>query len=372
MPKISTGVDRLPSGRYRPRVWDAKQRRMITGLGTYRTNKEAKAKAIEVSNSLARGMFVDPTTATVLDVVKAHGEGRAKTWGTLAWRLAKDPAGEMRVQDFGTPQVQAWLRRQSGAPSTQRLNAKLLSAALTAAVEEGLLASNPFTSKVRKYDVPRVAKKRRDPLTVEQVRRIAGAVPERYRAMVIVMAAGGLRIGEAVALRVDDVDFETATLHVTKQHDAKGLVKPLKANGDARRVPLAGPIELELARHIEAFPSTGLLFTSRFGLRVDPGTFRRLHWHDAVIEAKLPPTTRMHDLRHHCASTLLGLGVPITAVAEQLGHSVAVLSMTYAHVMSGAADLSRMAMESAWSMGSDPVLSRDCHAEDAADPRQGL
>jgi integrase len=50
------------------------------------------------------------------------------------------------------------------------------------------------------------------PLSIEQVATLAGAMPERYRTMVLTQAALGLRIGELLALRVEDVDFLRRTV----------------------------------------------------------------------------------------------------------------------------------------------------------------
>lgn len=82
------------------------------------------------------------------------------------------------------------------------------------------------------------------------------------------------------------------------------------------------------------------------------------YWHEyytskvfkvAVRRAQLPLSTTTHDLRHHFASVLLAAGESVIAVAERLGHEDAALVLTtYGHLIPGADDRTRKAIDAAW------------------------
>jgi integrase len=75
-----------------------------------------------------------------------------------------------------------------------------------------------------------------------------------------------------------------------------------------------------------------------------------------VRTAKLPASTTTHDLRHHFASVLLAAGESVVAVAERLGHEDATLVLTtYGHLIPGADDRTRKAVDGAWAAFSAPA-----------------
>ena len=82
-----------------------------------------------------------------------------------------------------------------------------------AAVIDRKIGSSPMV----RLQLPSTSRERLVPLSVEQVRRVAEAVPPRCKAMVLTQAGLGLRIGELLALRVDDVDFLRRTVRIEWQ-----------------------------------------------------------------------------------------------------------------------------------------------------------
>jgi integrase len=179
-----------------------------------------------------------------------------------------------------------------------------------------------------------------------------GVMPVRYRAMVITQAGLGLRVGELLALRVEDVDFLGRNVRVAWQL-AKGTrerVRP-KTDTSIRTVPLPAVVADALAAHLATFPpgSDGLIFTTPSG---------KPHWHEhygtrlfqrAVKDAGLPAGTSTHDLRHHYASVLLAARESVVAVAERLGHEDATLVLTtYGHLMPDSEQRTRRAVDEAW------------------------
>jgi integrase len=102
--------------------------------------------------------------------------------------------------------------------------------------------------------MPRSEKQRITPLSVIEVQDLAGAMPERCRAMVITQAGLGLRVAELLALRVQDVDFLRRTVRVEFQTtpDGKYCVPP-KTPRSRRALPLPEVVGKALAAHIAEF-----------------------------------------------------------------------------------------------------------------------
>lgn len=91
-----------------------------------------------------------------------------------------------------------------------------------------------------------------------------------------------------------------------------------------------------LASHIERgfTAADGSVFSSPEGGRLRPANFRRRVFAPAVRSAELPEGFRIHDLRHTCAALLIAQGAGPKEIAERLGHSSPVVTMTvYAHVL---------------------------------------
>ena len=92
----------------------------------------------------------------------------------------------------------------------------------------------------------------------------------------------------------------------------------------------------------------GLVFASEAGTLINPTNLRRRHFASLLKRAGLPADTRFHDLRHTCATLLLGKDVHPKFVQELLGHAnIAITLDTYSHVIPGMGDATARAMEDA-------------------------
>jgi integrase len=144
------------------------------------------------------------------------------------------------------------------------------------------------------------------PLTVEQVRDLADHMPARCRAMILTQVRLGLRFGELLALRVQEVDFLRRTVRIDWQLEGATRRRvPPKTPRSCRTLPLPGFVADTLAAHIAAFPplDDGSLFsdaTSGRPWRADYSGTRVLG--KARRAAGLPTATSSHDLRHHYTS----------------------------------------------------------------------
>jgi len=206
---------------------------------------------------------------------------------------------------------------------------------------------------------------------MERTLAVIDAVPERYRAALVVAAGCGLRQGECFGLRAHDVDFLRGELHVRQQIRIVGNSPEvaLPKYGRTRAVPLPEWVANELAAHIARHsplpgdrrdgPDLGaLLFYGRERKPLNRNYINAFVWRPALAVAGVPGGREngMHALRHACASTWLERGVSIKAVSEYLGHADAGFTLrVYTHVMPSSGERARAAMDAAFGEGRRPA-----------------
>ena len=136
---------------------------------------------------------------------------------------------------------------------------------------------------------------------------IADALPERYRALVVLAAGTGLRQGEAFGLTVPNVDFLRRRLDVVQQlvlvQNRPPFLAPPKTDASVRTIPLPQSVADALARHLERFPPNDnqLVFTNERGEPISRTRFSD-PWRKAVKASNAPQGTGFHSLRHYYAS----------------------------------------------------------------------
>jgi integrase len=365
--------------RYRVRyVADGRER----SGGAFDRKTDADRRLIELRADLLRGQWVDPTDQTTVAqyarlyaATRPHSERTAaRVASTLRNHLEGTALGGRRLASVRPSAAQAWVtdRARVLKPSTLRLVVGLVRSVFTAAALDRLIGTSPFV----RVTLPRYDRERVVPLTVVQVRALADAMAPRYRAMVLTQAGLGLRIGELLGLRLDDVDFLRRTMQVEHQAAQKTCeLVPPKTPRSRRTIPLPNVVADALAAYLAAYPASGpvgcdcpktatcsrarsgLLFHTSGGRPYLYSSYQRV-FEKAVARAGLPAGTGTHDLRHHFASVLLAAGESVVAVAELLGHDDAALVLsTYGHLMPGSEDRTRKAIDAAWNPVSD--ASRD-------------
>lgn len=204
-----------------------------------------------------------------------------------------------------------------------------LTSMLTLAELDGLIVARP-----KGVRLPRIEREPLVPLTVEQVRMIEQRMAPRYRSMVVVAAASGLRSGELRGLTWDRV--EGGVLVVDRQLvGADGLAPtfgPPKSAAGRRRVPVGAGVVAVLAEHRGRFGSPDLVWRTRMGSPVSRAVAGDV-WREAVSGLGLRDRSGWHDLRHFHASLLIAGGLSVRAVADRLGHADASETLaTYAHL----------------------------------------
>jgi integrase len=202
------------------------------------------------------------------------------------------------------------------------------------------------------------------PLTPEQVKMLLEAASgDRLEALYVLAVHTGLRQGELLGLKWDDIDLAARTLQVRRALiTARGgprLAAP-KTKGSRRRVSLTGAAVEALKAHLERqlaqidragslWQEKGLVFASETGAPLDRRDLTSRRFKPLLERARLPHF-RFHDLRHTCATLLLTQNVNPKVVSEMLGHSsIAITLDTYSHVLPNMQDSAARALEKALS-----------------------
>lgn len=347
-------VKRRPDGMWRARWRDLDGKEHAKHFDRKR---DADAFLATIEADKLRGQYVDPTDKTTVSAyahrwaeARPHGARTArKLASTLKNHVDATALGKRRLATVLPSDAQAWATSRSRVLSRSTLSNVVytVSSIFKAAARDRLIGSSPFVGITLPEDTPQ----RVVPLTVDQVRQLADAMPDRCRAMVITQGGLGLRIGELMALRLEDVNFLKRTVRVETQipPDEKERDDP-KTPLSKRTLPLPTFVAEALSAHIAEYPplEDGSLFYNSRGVLWTSSYLAKLY-KAAAGAAGLPEGTTSHDCRHHFASILLAQGLSVVAVAELLGHRNANLVIrTYGHLVPGSEERTRTALEGAW------------------------
>jgi integrase len=348
-------VKRSPNGKkWRARWYDPDGNERAKD---FELKRDANRHAADMEASKARGQYVDPhDTTTVIDYARRWAASRPhnrrtakKLASTLKNHVEATPLGRRRLASVLPSDIQAWATGRSKVlgPLTLQNVVYTVSSIFKAAAADRLIGSTPFVN----ITLPESHQERLVPLTVAQVRQLADAMPARNQAMVIAQAGLGLRIGELLALRVEDVRFLKREVRIETQVPPDGGDREdPKTPLSKRTLPLPAFVADALAAHMAAFPpaADGSIFPTVRGGPYTTTTYTMI-FRAAVARAGLPKGTTSHDLRHHYASVLLAAGESVVAVAERLGHKNANLVIkTYGHLMPDSEERTRAALDNAW------------------------
>jgi len=173
----------------------------------------------------------------------------------------------------------------------------------------------------------------------EQTLRIVGQVDqndqlgdgrrEQYKTLFLLAAASGLRIGELLALRADDIDFERGTVRVDESVDRMRKVGPCK-NVTAYRTVVLGDAEAQEAlRALKRFlKHDGLVFCSKHNGPLAETTILTQGLHPAVKALNLPKAG-MHAFRRGCNRRWELARVSGAVIRQQMGHATADMTTLY-------------------------------------------
>lgn len=330
----------------------------------FRTKKEAEAKLAELVAQVERGTYLEPSKLTVAEYLRwwleqtksklAPSTHRCYTVAVeqhIIPHLGSIPLAKLQpihVQEYYERDLKEGRKDnkkskpRSLSPTTVNMHHRILHRAFGQAVKLRLIPYNPCDA----VDPPRPEKKQPLVVPVAKVLALLEAIRDTpYHTPAMLALTCGLRMGEALGLRWQDVDFRKGTLHVRQILYQRNVGQPHfkapKTAGSSRAVVMPQETAAALKAHRkrqlewklaagELWQDTGLVCTMQDGSPINPptlGTWFRMQAQKHSLDISF------HDLRHLHATYLLELGVHPKVVAERLGHSTVKLTLdTYSHV----------------------------------------
>lgn len=358
-------IRKLPSGRWQARYPDGLGR-LIPAPTTYGSKADAGRFLASVQADQARGTFIDPRGGRISFASWAEqwlARTNKRPNSVVRDRQALSVfMGELGPRPLGTitpmhVQEAVDARAKIAAPATVARDFSALRAVFNAAVHADLIGRSPC----RKVALPRVRPPARTVLDPLELQRLADAAPARYRALILVAGVLGLRWGEAVALRVRDVDFLRRTVTVAQTvEEVFGhlrVVSEAKTSSSLRTLAVPPFLIDVLAQHLATHRGEdrddpeALVFVGPQG-----GVLRRRFaeriFAPAVLKAGLDPSVTFHGLRHSAITAMVEAGVHPRVMQGRAGHATSKLTMElYAHVPESADRQAAQALENHYRPG---------------------
>lgn len=355
-----TGTGRPPVGTYTRRTaqaWlEAKLTDLRRGIGIATAGDSAifaDAAAEWYRHGCHEAAWKPATRRDYRSALSAHlGVELDPTTGAVI--AARPPFGDVRLEDITTAMIERW-RAAAMIPyldedGQQRVKLPRRTAVKVVAILHGIfsrarkppfnLTSNPAADVEplrARYDSTRF-----DFYSVEEIMALIRAaedhpegekrlVAKQDAAIYLTAALTGLRMGEVLALRVRDVDFEADTIRVLHSVDPIEGIGTTKS-GHGRSVPMVPQVAQSLARLLQRDSFNGpddLVFPNEIGRWLDGSALRR-RLKDAQARARLRPL-RFHDLRHTFGTHGRAFAESDRELQEWMGHADARTTARYTH-----------------------------------------
>jgi integrase len=325
----------------------------------YRKTKAEAKKALREALADRDEGFVPAEKLTVGQYLEEWMDERKNTVSARTWRVQESMLrnrvtahiGDKKLCKLSGKDVRGMYRSLLAdglTPSTVSNLHAIFKQSLRDAVRDKRIRANPLEDvKPPKQS----SRKEKDVLTADEVRRLLDAASgDRFECVFYLCSLVGLRIGECLALRFENIDLERGTIRIerTLYHGECSETK----TPSSRRVLTVPQKALEaLVRLCEVHANpTGYLFATGSGKPVDVSNFYKWTWKPALRRAGLPESITPHSLRHGTASLLLNQNVPVPVVSKYLGHSNPQVTMrTYAHALSGTSGMAAQGIDEALS-----------------------
>jgi len=298
---------------------------------------------VVLTNRVENGVLSESTYYSYADTVRLH---------------LKPSLGNYRLSKLTAAHVDAFIasKRSNYSKNSQRIMRSTLRKALNDAIKAGHLIRNVVDTS----EPVKVSRRAQSFLTVDEAQRLlAAASGNRLAALYVVVLSLGLRKGEALALRWEDLDLDAGTVIIRRS--LKRLRNRPLADGsypDGRKTRLVsgspktenswrtlnlpervvaalrGHRRRQAAERLaaDAWADDGLVFTTPVGSPIDPANFGK--YLSAVAERAGLGHCNPHRLRHSAATILLAAGVPLHEVADVLGDTQEVAKTVYGHLTS--------------------------------------
>jgi integrase len=312
------------------------------------TEKEAVAKQAELRGRAVLGEVVLATRATFLEVAEKWYENNKDGWRRRTrenYRASLDNVllprlGRKRIAAVTVDDIAALIRdrkKDGAAPSTISNDLLPLKGAFKLAVRNRLVGTDP-SSLLMKNERPGTREKVEAHVwsdaeiaaLIECAEHEAEArVPHKpnvdrqnFAPLIYVACFTGLRIGELLGLRWEDVETVNGELRVERQWTRAGEYEPPKTRSSVRRIPLSAEMTKYLAALKLRSKFSGEkhpVFASRKGTPLSHRNVTKRGFAPAAKRAGL--RVSIHDTRHAFASRMISRGIDAVTLSELLGHS---------------------------------------------------
>jgi integrase len=341
-----------PNGKWRAQISVSGHRVSFTG----NTRAEAQTWLRHKGNQVEAGLTASGSKTTLAVFLDKWIDGSQTRIGNHSFRVYRQLThdyigpriGKTKLSELSAFSIQEFYNQiiadGVGLRTVQKTHT-LMHAALNSAVKFGFIARNPASAATP----PKPPRKQMRFLTETQAQRllqVAKQSHDRNFTLIFVALVTGMRQGELLGLRWQDVDLEKGFLHVRnnlQRLPGGGLVlqKP-KTKASERAIKL-GPVtvatlkthKVKLAsesHRTSLWQETGFVFPSTIGTAMDPSNLLKC-FRQLLKTAELPKI-RFHDLRHTAASLMLNNGVDVLVASNRLGHAKPSITLdVYGHLM---------------------------------------
>ena len=317
---------------------------------TFATQAEASVWRQESTVAVRKMLLRAPTAITLTQAGDAWFQGAREGWirnrsgdrykpaairaYETAWRLRIKPVlGWMRLSEVTRNDVQDVVDKlvaEGWTASTIVVTVASLGVIYKRALTRGEIAVNPVLG----LQLPAVRGERARIATARECAELLHALPKRDRPVWAAAMYAGLRRGELMGLRIEDVDLERGVIHVRRGWDTlEGEITP--KSGRERFVPLNATLRTILESHLSELPwSDGLVFGVNANSTFN-GTPLMKRAARAWEAASLRRIT-LHECRHTFASLMIAAGVNAKALSTYMGHATISITLDrYGHLMPG-------------------------------------
>ena len=336
---VSLGTDPMTGKRVRRSVYG-------------RTAGEVAEQRDQLKADRQRGQLAATSKQTVEEFLTDWLEQTVKprrsagTYATYEYRIRArivPHIGRVQLVKLTPRHVQGMVNALQAAgrkPATIQATLSTLRSALSQAERWGVVPRNV----ARLVEAPPVEHDKRPTLSADQVEGFRKALKGEWHAVYFTLVLGlGLRRGEGLGLRWQDIDWERGTLSIRQQVTRVGtrtVIKPgAKTRKSERTLPVPASLLALLKEHrreqaawrlqARRWEDHDLVFPTRLGTPTPPSyinvTLKRI-LDDAGLDQFRP-----HDLRHSAASLMDALGVPRTVIRDMLGHTTLDMTNRYMH-----------------------------------------
>lgn len=336
--------------------WVAQVRIEGQRLGkSFSTQKECRSWIKDMQEQIENGLSVDGFKMTVHDLFKMwlesiQGSVRPRTldqYQGVVRNHLEPVLGEIKLRELQPYQIQQLynsLLAEGKSNRTVQLVHSVIHRALVVGQQLGLVGRNPASA----VTPPKVPQKEMQVLDDNQARQLLiAAQGDRYEAMYYLAITTGLRQGELLGLKWEDIDFSSGILQVKRQLQrvpGKGVrLSEPKTKAGRRQIQL-GPESVnqliihrrrqDIEREGDRWEEHGLVFPSSVG--TPTGQRNLIRSFKRLLKKAGLPDIRFHDLRHTAATLMLLNGIPLIVVSRRLGHSKPSVTLDiYGHYLPG-------------------------------------